>query len=149
MNKKTQKPVPEGNVTKEKLAGTPFKSASELNEAREEILKETWCQLEKARATKELVKKDEYRFFVDVFRRGLLCKYGESNDNLVRVFLSEDGVQIAINEEMRSQENNEYLLGALIKSMSESFLANYLRAMGILPPTDVGGDNKERGGPHR
>ncbi|MBB1180636.1 hypothetical protein DSM05_15955, partial [Pseudomonas sp. FW305-3-2-15-E-TSA4] len=72
------------------------------------------------------MEKDEYQFFIETFQKGLLCKYGENNGNLVRVFLGKDGIQIAINEEMKSTENSEALLGVLIKSMSESFMANYL-----------------------
>lgn len=125
------------NKTREALAGTPFATAEELKKARAEILEETWRELERARAKKQLLEKDEYKFFVETFQKGLLCKYGESNDNLVRVFLGPDGIQIAINEEMKSTENSENLLGVLVKSMSESFMANYLKAMGVIPPTET------------
>ena len=90
-----------GNVTKERLAGTPFQSAEELKRVQAEILEENWRELERARVRKELVKKEEYRFFVETFERGLLCRYGESNDNLVRVFLSSNGIEIAINEDLK------------------------------------------------
>lgn len=134
-NKKSTRET-SGNVTKEKLAGTPFQTAEELKGAQAEILEETWRELERARARKQLVQKEEYRFFVETFEKGLLCKYGESNDNLVRVFLGPNGIQIAINEEMKSAENSEALLGVLVKSMSESFIASYLKAMGLIPLSD-------------
>lgn len=63
----------------------------------------------------------------------MVCKYGEKNDNLVRVSLAEDNsVNISISEDMRSKENSEHLLGVLIESMSSSFLTNYLKAMDIV-----------------
>lgn len=138
---KTSKKHGKENVTKERLAGTPFQSAEELKKAQNEILEETWRELERARARKQLVQKDEYRFFIETFERGLLCKYGESHDNLVRVFLSPNGIQIAINEEMKSTENSESLLGVLVKSMSESFLTSYLKAMGLLSNTEFQPDS--------
>jgi len=63
----------------------------------------------------------------------MVCKYGEKDDNLVRVSLDEDSsVKISISEDMRSKENSEHLLGVLIESMSSSFLTNYLKAMDIV-----------------
>jgi hypothetical protein len=140
-NKKAGREV--GNVTKERLAGTPFQTAEELKGAQAEILEETWREFERARARKQLVQKDEYRFFIETFEKGLLCKYGESNDNLVRVFLSPNGIQIAINEEMKSAENSESLLGVLVKSMSESFIASYLKAMGLIPNSETHTENEK------
>lgn len=134
-----------GNVTKEKLAGTPFHTASEMNAARDTILEETWRELERAKAKRDLLAKPEYNFFLDPFKKGLLTRYGEKNDNLVRVFLGADGIQIDINEEMKSSENSEALLGALIRSMSDSFLSNYLKSLGIIsPPDTLDGDAEKR-----
>lgn len=131
--KKTTKKVSSKNTTKDKLKGTPFSSGEELKKAQTEILEETWRKLEKARAKKELTEREEYSFFVETFRKGMVCKYGEKSDNLVRVSLSSDNsVQISISEDMRSKENSEHLLGVLIESMSSSFLTNYLKAMDIV-----------------
>lgn len=125
------------NVTKERLAGTPFTSMAELNEASKELRTETWRQLEKARIKRELLGKEEYKFFLDPFRRGMVCRYGEKNDSLVRVYLTPDGgIQVDINEEMKSAENSEALLSALIKSTSDSLFSNYLKSMDIIAPTD-------------
>jgi len=124
-----------GNVTKERLAGTPFASMAELNAASKELRTETWRQLEKARIKRELLAKDEYKFFLDPFRKGMICRYGEKNDSLVRVYLSQDGgIQVDINEEMKSAENSEALLSALIKSTSDSLFSNYLKSMDIISP---------------
>lgn len=122
-----------GNTTKNKLKGTPFNSGEELKTAQSEILEETWRQLEKARVRKELTQKEEYRFFVETFEKGMVCKFGEEDDNLVRVSIALDGtINISISKSQRSKENGDPLLSVLIESMSSSFLSNYLKAMGIL-----------------
>lgn len=121
------------NITKDKLKGTPFSSAEELKKAQSEILEETWRKLEKAKAKRELTNKEEYSFFVETFRKGMVCKYGEKDDNLVRVSLeSDNSVMISISEDMKSKESSEHLLGVLVESMSSSFLTNYLKAMDIV-----------------
>jgi hypothetical protein len=121
------------NITKDKLKGTPFSTAEELKKAQAEILEDTWRRLEKAKAKRELTKKEEYSFFVETFRKGMVCRYGEKDDNLVRISLDADSsVRISISEDMRSKENSEHLLGVLIESMSSSFLTSYLKAMDIV-----------------
>ncbi|MDR3606378.1 MAG: hypothetical protein P4M08_03245 [Oligoflexia bacterium] len=121
------------NKTREALAGTPFTSGEELKKARSEILEETWRELEKARAKRQLLQKEEYKFYIETFQKGLQCRYDGNMDNLARVFLGPSGIQITINEEMKSTENAENLLGVLIKAMSEAFMANYLKAVGVIP----------------
>jgi hypothetical protein len=131
--KKVTKKVTSKNITKDKLKGTPFSSGEELKNAQAEILEETWRKLEKARAKRELTEREEYAFFIETFRKGMVCKYGEKDGNLVRVSLTDDNsVEISISEDMRSKENSEHLLGVLIESMSSSFLSNYLKAMDIV-----------------
>ena len=127
------KVTPANNITKSKLKGTPFSSAEELKRAQAEILEDTWRKLERARTKMELTKKEEYRFFVETFRKGMVCKYGGKDDNLVRVSLEPDSsVKICISEEMKTKENSERLLGVLIESMSSSFLTSYFKAMDIV-----------------
>lgn len=122
-----------GNITKSKLKGTPFNSSEELKAAQAEILEDTWRKLERARLTRELTQKDEYRFFIETFKKGMVCKYGEKGDNLVRVSLDDDDtIQISISESMQSKESSEHLLGVLVESMASSLLSNYLKAMGIV-----------------
>lgn len=133
----------QGNVTKERLAGTPFTSMAELNAASDELRAETWRQLEKARIKRELLAKEEYKFFLDPFRKGMVCRYGEKNDSLVRVYLTTDGgIQVDINEEMKSAENSEALLSALIKSTSDSLFSNYLKSMDIISHADTTDENE-------
>lgn len=130
-----------GNISKARLSGTPFKSMAELNAASAEILNDTWRQMEKARIKRELTSKEEYRFFLEPFRKGMLCRYGEKNDGLVRVYLTpEDGIHVDISEEMRSAENSEALLNALIRSTSDSLFSNYLKSMDIIAPSDSNED---------
>ena len=60
-----------GNVTKERLSGTPFSSMAELNAASREIRTETWRQMGKGRRIKrELATKEEYRFFPGTLSQG-------------------------------------------------------------------------------
>lgn len=122
-----------GNITKERLAGTPFNSMSEMSEASQELRRETWNQLEKARIKRELLQKPEYKFFLEPFRKGMVCKYGEQNDTLVRVSLTDEGgIAVDINEEMKSEENSGAVLNNLIKATSDSLFSNYLKSMDII-----------------
>ena len=121
------------NSTKNRLKGTPFSTAESLNKAQHDIREETWRKLEKARVKRELTQKQEYQFFAEPFRKGIACKYGTTDDDLVRVSLEEDNsVKISINEEMKSRESSEHLLGVLIESMSSTFLSSYFKAMDII-----------------
>lgn len=133
-----KKSVSSGNITKERLAGTPFTSMSEMSAASDELRRDTWNQLERAKIKKELLAKPEYKFFLEPFRRGMVCKYGEKNDNLVRVHLNDEGgIEVDINEEMKSSENSGALLSALIRSTSDSLFSNYLKSMDIILPSST------------
>lgn len=124
------------NITKERLSGTPFNSAAEMNAASDELRREAWGQLEKARIKRELLSKEEYKFFLEPFKKGMSCKYVNKDENLVRVYLAEDGIEVDINEEMRSAENSGALLDSLIRSTSDSLFSNYLRSMDIISNTE-------------
>lgn len=129
------------NITKERLSGTPFNSAAEMNAASDELRREAWSQLEKARIKRELLSKEEYKFFLEPFQKGMSCKYVNKDENLVRVYLAEDGIEVDINEEMKSAENSGALLDALIRSTSDSLFSNYLRSMDIIGDSE---SNPER-----
>ncbi|HAZ13611.1 MAG: hypothetical protein A2X86_13850 [Bdellovibrionales bacterium GWA2_49_15] len=122
------------NITKAKLKGTPFTSAEDLKAAQSAILSETWKKLEKARAKRELTKRDEFKFYVDTFRKGLHCKYVDNANNIVGIALDDDDViKISISEQVLPRKNSDQeLLGVLIQSMSATFLQSYLKAMDIL-----------------
>ena len=126
------------NPTRQRLEGTPFNSATDYNAATERILREEWEQLERARARKELLQREEYQYILKRFELGLSCEFGNSNNKLFRVYVDKDGAtQVALDEKMKSEENNEALIGVLIKSLSEAFEKNYLRTMKILPDNDL------------
>jgi hypothetical protein len=128
------------NPTLRRLAGTPFKTAAEMNEAEAKIYKESWDELTKARSYQHLTDKEEFAFFKRVFEKGMRCRYGEGNEDIVRVGLSGGEVIVEINEEMKSREHSEKLVSSLAQALGDSFFTNYLKAMRILPAdgTDKG-----------
>lgn len=121
------------NVTHERLSGLPFRKATDLKRAQDQILLAVWQRLEEAKALDGLLRRPEYDFWRQEFDRGLTCRYGDEGDELVRVYSDGVGIKIAINESMNTQESSEALLGVLVRSMSESFAATYYKAKGILP----------------
>ena len=128
------------NVTHERLAGLPFNSARQWKEAQDSVLMQVWRRIEEAKVINELVKREEFSFWHDEFKEGLVCTYGEKSDiNLVRVFSEGQGIKILINRSLAdAAPSAEQVLGALVKAMSESFAATYYRAKGILPTNHVG-----------
>lgn len=143
MAKKSQKMT---NVTLEKLSDLPFESAKELKEAQHEVQMHIWRRLEEAKTLNQLLKKDEYAFWHDEFKNGLVCGYGEKTSNLVRVYSKGEGIQIDINKDLAaSVPTSEALLGTLVKSMSESFANTYYSAKGILDhPTEERSKDKHK-----
>lgn len=143
---RTSKPESQSeNPTLKRLAGTPFKTASEMNEAEGKILKETWETLAKAKAFDSLTEKENFTFFRKVFERGMRCRYGEGTEDIVKVNLRNGELIVEINEEMKSQEHSEQFVASLAQALSDSFFSNYLKAMRILPtdkPSPSGADKK-------
>jgi hypothetical protein len=137
-----KKKVSPTNITKERLAGTPFSSAAEMNAASEELRREAWSQLERAKIKRELLAKDEYKFFLEPFQKGMSCKYVKKDENLVKVSLAENGIEVDINEEMKTVENSGALLSALIRSTSDSLFSNYLRSMDIICDSESSSSNE-------
>lgn len=132
------KAVKPNNVTLEKLSDLPFKTAKSLKEAQEEVRLSVWRRLEEAKVIEELTRREEYGFWREEFKEGLICCYGEKNDNLVRVFSEGKGIKININKGLAdASASSETLLGVLVKAMSESFATTYYKAKGILPACDV------------
>ena len=123
-----------GNITKAKLRGIPFTSAEELKNAQNLILVEAWKKLERARVKKELTKRDEFKFYVDTFRKGIRCKYVDNINNIAGISLDDDDViKISISEQVLPRKTSDQeLLGVLIEAMASAFLQNYLKAMDII-----------------
>ncbi len=133
------------NPTTERLAGLPFSSASELKAAQRDILLAMWTRLEGAKALHELTQREEYQFWREEFAQGLACRYGAADEELVRVFSDNVGINIAINLELASTiPASESILAVLIKAMSESFATTYYRAKGILPCAPLGLDRDSK-----
>src|SRR5687768_6269964 len=94
---KQQKPSSK-NVTHEKLAGLPFKSAKAWKEAQDAVLMQVWRRMEEAKVIHEMIDRPEYEFWHKEFKEGLVCEYGEKGDtNLVRVNSDGNGIKITIN----------------------------------------------------
>jgi hypothetical protein len=126
--------MPGKNPTTEKLTGLPFKSAMDLKAAQREILLAAWTRLEEAKALHELTQREEYQFWREEFARGLACRYGEENKELVRVFSDSPGINITINPDLvATLPASEAILGVLVKALSEAFATTYYKAKGILP----------------
>ena len=78
-----------------------------------------------------------HEYIINRFCKGLSCEFGNSNNKLFRVFIDKDGAtQVALDKKMRTEKKNEALIGVLIKSLSEAFETNYLKAMKIIPEND-------------
>jgi hypothetical protein len=139
--------MPRKNPTAERLAGLPFDTASDLKAAQREILLAAWTRLEGAKALHELTKREEYAFWREEFAQGLMCSYGGTNTELVRVFSDSPGIKIAINQELATTiPASATVLGVLVKAMSESFANTYYKAKGILPGEAV--HTEDRGERH-
>ena len=138
-SKNTQKAAEQlkksSNVTRDRLARTPFDTSEELKEAKAAIRKRVWNRLEELREVHEQIDSPEFSYIKEHFKKGWGCAYGSENGEVVTVSMNDDErLQIKINEEMKSSENNAQLLGVLIRSMTESFQKNYMAATGLIPP---------------
>ena len=128
----------ETNATKQKLMGTPFASATELNRAQAKIKLQVWTEVQRAKVKHDLLSKPENKFYLEPFRQGLACAYGKNGNKIVRCFVDEnEATQIEINEDMRSDQSNETLLKVLVHAMSQSLNETYMKARDIIPDRSV------------
>lgn len=122
------------NTTLLRLKNTPFKTASELKQHEERILREEWENVERARQRRILLQKDENKEVIGPFLKGFKAKFagsGDNSDNLVRVYLANDeSIQIDIDDELKSKDVNG-AVESLVKSLTESFVNGYLTALGL------------------
>lgn len=127
------------NVTNEKLAYLPFKSAKSLKEAQEQLRLQIWRRLEEAKILNEMLALNEYRFWHDEFAHGLVCEFAESSDSsLVKVASLGVGIKITINKGLAvTTPLTDTVLGNLIKAMSESFAKTYYSAKGLMINSDI------------
>ncbi len=127
------------NTTHERLSNIPFNTAKDLKEAQEAIKLQVWRRMEEARIINLMISKEEYKFWLEEFRKGLSCTYEEiDSPRLVRVYSDDEGIHIAINKGIAGKAPaSETVLGVLIKSVSESFANTYYTAKGIIPKSDL------------
>lgn len=124
----------EANKTRQKLENTPFKSASEMNQASHDIQMQVWKRLEYARVFQQMTDNENYKFVKDELEQGLTCGYGEEGAYLVRVYSEGVGVKISINKDLvKEVEKSEGFVEALIRSTSDSFSKSYYQIKGMLP----------------
>lgn len=126
---------PEVNRTRSKLENTPFKSASELNSASEEIQMQVWKRLEYSRLFQKMTENENYKFVQEELKQGLTCNYGDNVDgDLVRVFSEGTGIKISINKDLVKEiDKSEGFVEALIRSTADSFSKSYYQIKGMLP----------------
>lgn len=124
----------EANKTRQKLENTPFKSATEMNQASHDIQMQVWKRLEYARVFQQMTDNENYKFVKDELEQGLTCGYGEEGAYLVRVYSEGVGVKISINKDLvKEVEKSEGFVEALIRSTSDSFSKSYYQIKGMLP----------------
>lgn len=123
------------NVTKERLAGTPFERAEDLKRAQAEILEQEWRAQERCRARRELQSREEFRDNLKPLRNGVNFGYSDNNGDLFRVFVAgkevgDEHVRIMFDERKKSEEDSSFI-GATIQSVFEPFLRAFLSASGL------------------
>lgn len=122
------------NTTLLRLKNTPFKTATELKQHEERVLREEWENIERAKQRRVLLQKEENREVIGPFLNGFRAKFtgsDENEDHLVRVYLSSDeSIHIDIDESLKSKDGSDTVEG-LVKSLTESFVNGYLTALGL------------------
>ena len=126
--------TPTKNATLLRLKGTPFKTAADLNAHEEQILKEEWQSIERARVRRELLSKKENKQILAPFMNGFKAKFVGATgqyENLVRVYLTDDdSIQVDIDNELKSNDING-AMESLVKSLTEGLMGGYLLALGL------------------
>ncbi len=122
------------NTTLKRLTGTPFKTGSELKIAEEQILKEEWKNIERARVRRNLFKMENNKEILAPFLKGFQAKFVNENGNreqVVRVFLTDDeAIQVEIDNELRVKDYNA-AIETIVKSLVEGFMGGYFKALGL------------------
>ena len=122
------------NKTRSKLESTPFKSASEMNKASQDIQMQVWRRLEYSRLFQKMTENENYKFVKEELKQGLICNYGENDGYLVKVFSEGVGIQISINKDLVKEiDKSEGFVEALIRSTADSFSKSYYQIKGMLP----------------
>lgn len=135
MPKRSKSRDGENNKTRTKLENTPFKSATDMNEASKDIQMQVWRRLEYARLFQQMTENENYEFVKEELKQGLTCNYGNTIDgDLVRVFSEGVGIKISINKDLVKEiDKSEGFVEALIRSTADSFSKSYYQIKGMLP----------------
>ena len=122
------------NTTLLKLRGTPFKNASDLKASEEQILREEWQSIERARIRRELLMKEENKKILAPFLSGFKAKFtgtSSPHENLVRVYLADDdSIHVDIDDALKSKDING-TMESLVRSLVEGLMGGYLLALGL------------------
>lgn len=135
------------NTTLLKLKGTPFKSATDLKNSEERILKQEWESVERARVRRELLRKDENQQILAPFMNGFKVNFvgpqGHS-ESLLKVHMGKDeSVHVDIDQQLRSKDSHAIMEG-LVKSLIHGFLGGYLNALGLKSEEPLFQDSMEK-----
>lgn len=113
---------------------TPFSTVNEMNKASHEIHLAAWKRLEAGRTFKELLETERFSYAKEELHRGISCKYGPNQDELVRVYSEGVGIQIAINPNMANEvEKSESYIESVIRATAEPFAKSYYQMKGLSP----------------
>ena len=81
--------------------------------------------------------KEEFDYYKTFFRKGISCQYGDDPNDLISVYLDDnDSMKVKVNKGLKSQETSESFIRAIVGALNQSFMRNYLEAMGV-----IDGDN--------
>lgn len=129
--KKGEEPI---NATEKHLKGLPFRKATDMKKEQYEIRRNIWRRFEEAKVIDEYAQRDEYAFWRERFKKGMVCSYGADDSELVKVYADESGVvRIHINEKNGREIPPDELIEVLVRAVSASFNDIYAKASGVLP----------------
>lgn len=138
MAKKTQKKSANERVkkTREKIKGTPFKSARDMENRSKEIQHELWEQLTRAKHLHELFDRPEFDFVKSQLAAGLEYKFESDSEFFVKAWSEGKGVKVSINDSIAKKlENNPNTIEAIIRACSNSFSETLFGVLGLKPVT--------------
>jgi hypothetical protein len=120
------------NSTKVKLAGLPFRTVAEKNSEENDLQKETWRQLTRAKNFYELSQRDEFSFLTKIFERGIRC-HTDQGGEILHIYLKDNEIGVVINpDQSNGSIKGATELSSLIQGLSDTFIKNYLDMLGLL-----------------
>jgi hypothetical protein len=127
------------NVTLKRLTGTPFKTGAELKIAEDQILREEWKNIERARVRRNLLRLETNKEILAPFTKGLQAKFVNEDgqhEQVVKVYLTEDeAIQVEIDHELKVKDYAASI-ESIVKSLVEGLMGGYFKALGLKGETD-------------